>query len=226
MIPTLPNLRYEKKFVAEGFTLAEVLAMVQRHPSAFREAYPSRTVNNIYLDSPTRRDYHDHINGAANRSKTRVRWYGRQSTLPERSILERKLKSGMMSGKQAHPLPPLSINAASLRSSLMAAFNEAALPPLWHSALRHLEPCLLNRYRRHYFQSLNGRFRLTVDSELQYAGITHHRRLAISYAPAASTAVIELKFEPQYAPEADFVTNTLHFRLARFSKYVTGIERT
>ena len=30
--------RFERKFVAEGFTLADVLALVRRHRAAFREA--------------------------------------------------------------------------------------------------------------------------------------------------------------------------------------------
>jgi len=74
---TLPsNPRYERKFVADGFTLPEVLALVRRHPAAFREVYPARSVNNLYLDSPEFSDYHDHVNGVAHRNKTRIRWYG------------------------------------------------------------------------------------------------------------------------------------------------------
>src|SRR5512138_3354854 len=99
METALPNLRYERKFVAEGFTIAEVLACVRRHTCAFREIYPPRVVNNIYLDSLSRRDYHDHINGVANRTKTRVRWYGPQFESASRPILERKVKRGMVSGK-------------------------------------------------------------------------------------------------------------------------------
>lgn len=92
MIPLLPNLRYEKKFIAEKCTLAEVLARVRLHPPAFGEVYPPRTVNNVYLDSAARRDYHDHVKGTANRSKTRVRWYGEHFQAAERPMLERKLQ--------------------------------------------------------------------------------------------------------------------------------------
>src|SRR5450759_5211206 len=45
-------IRYERKWVPAGFSLAEVLAMVRRHPAAFRPAFPERQVNNIYLDTP------------------------------------------------------------------------------------------------------------------------------------------------------------------------------
>ncbi|HWQ92706.1 MAG TPA: VTC domain-containing protein, partial [Clostridia bacterium] len=115
METALPNLRYERKFVAEGFTAAEALARVRRHPWAFREVYPPRIVNNIYLDSPSRRNYHDHVNGTANRTKTRVRWYGPQFENAPRPTLERKLKRGMVSGKTGHALPHLAINGGCLR---------------------------------------------------------------------------------------------------------------
>jgi hypothetical protein len=222
--PPLLNLRYEKKFIAEGFTTAEVLAGVKRHPAAFREVYPPRVVNNIYLDSATRRDYHDHVNGAANRTKTRVRWYGPQSQLAQHPVLERKLKRGMVSWKEAHPLPPLSINGARLRSLLVAAFDSAVFPPLLRSALRLVEPALLNRYYRHYFLSSDRRFRLTIDCDLQFAGLPHDHRPVIAPLHPAATIVIELKFGPEFGEDAEAITNAWPFRVARFSKYVAGIQ--
>lgn len=224
MIQSLPNLRYEKKFVAEGSTLAEVLAKVRGHPAAFREVYAPRTVNNIYLDSPGRKDYHDHVNGAANRSKTRVRWYGEQFEAAERPMLERKLKRGMVSGKEAFPLPRLSMTQGCLRSLLGTAFDTATASPLLRSVLRHVEPALFNRYQRHYFLSHDGRFRLTVDSRLQFAGVPQHGPPSFAGSPSVRTLLLELKFGPEAAERADAITNALPFRLARFSKYVAGIE--
>lgn len=224
MTPPLLHPRYEKKFIAEGFNLAEVLARVKRHPAAFREVYPPRVVNNIYLDSPALRDYHEHVNGTANRCKTRVRWYGLESPLLPNPVLERKLKRGLVSGKEAHPLPPLSLNGARLRSSLENTFDSAAVPPLLRSALRLLEPALFNRYRRNYFLSRDGKFRLTVDSALQFARPPHDDRQAKAPLAPAATLIIELKFAPEAAEDAHVITNALPFRVARFSKYVVGIE--
>ncbi|HOY57102.1 MAG TPA: polyphosphate polymerase domain-containing protein [Verrucomicrobiota bacterium] len=224
MIPSLPHLRYEKKFIAEGRTLAEVLARVRLHPSAFREVYPPRTVNNVYLDSPARRDYHNHINGTADRSKTRVRWYGEQFETADGPRLERKLKRGMVSGKEAHPLPALSISRDCIRSGLNTAFETASIPPLLRSSLRHVEPALFNRYRRHYFLSRDGKFRLTVDSHLQFAAAHNNHGPALASSLPLTILILELKFDPDAAESADAITNALPFRLARFSKYVTGIE--
>jgi len=224
MTPPLPNLRYEKKFVAQGFTLDEVLARVKRHPSAFCEVYPPRVVNNIYLDSPTRRDYHDHVNGTANRSKTRVRWYGKRFEVAERPVLERKLKRGMVSGKEAYALPGLPMTNVCLRSVLNTAFETATVPPVLRSLLRHVQPALFNRYQRHYFLSHDGKFRLTVDSGLQFAGSPHDCRPAFASSPSVTILILELKFGPEVAEAAHAITNALPFRVARFSKYVAGIE--
>jgi hypothetical protein len=224
MIPSLSNPRYEKKFVAEGRTLAEVLATVRRHPCAFREIYRPRIVNNVYLDSPTRRDYHDHVNGAANRSKTRVRWYGEQFEAADRPCLERKLKKGMVSGKEVYSLPALSLARDDLGAALMDAFETATIPPILRSLLRHVQPALFNRYRRHYFQSCDRRFRLTVDTRLQFAGTARNNCLAVAWSPSQATPILELKFDTQAAETADAITNAFAFRVVRFSKYVAGIQ--
>lgn len=224
MTATLPNLRYEKKLLAEGAALAEVLAIVRRHTAAFREVYPSRTVNNIYLDSPARGDYHAHINGTANRSKTRVRWYGQQLEVAERPRLEQKLKRGAVSGKQAYALPPLSINGSCLRSLLHGAFDSAVVSPMLRASLRLMEPAVCNRYQRHYFLSRDGKFRLTVDSGLQFTGAQPNAGKVVFSLPVSRTVIIELKFGLDSAGDAALVTNTFPFRVARFSKYVAGIE--
>jgi hypothetical protein len=221
---TLPsNPRYERKFVTDELALSEVLALVRRHPAAFRETYPARSVNNLYLDSPEFRDYHDHVNGVAHRTKTRIRWYGAWAGRIDIPTLESKLKQGLVSGKVAHRLPPLSMNGHVSRPDLEAAFDGANLPGLTRSVLHHLQPSLLNRYRRHYFQSADGRFRLTVDSNLQFAAARQAQGMEVSFGPPAATVVIELKFGLAEAEYAAPVTNALPFRLARCSKYVLGV---
>jgi len=219
-----PNPRYERKFVVEGLPLPDVLALVRRHPAAFREIYPSRSVNNIYLDTPGLRDYSEHLNGAAHRTKTRVRWYGPWSGFIACPTLEHKLKRGHVSGKVSNGLAPLSMNGHVSKSDLEAAFNGAALPEFTRLALRHLQPSLLNRYQRHYFQSADGRFRLTVDSGLQFAASRQAQSIEIAFGPPETQVVVELKYGLALADDAAHVTNTLPFRLARCSKYVLGIS--
>ena len=70
------DLRHERKLLPAGYALPEVLALIRQHPSGFHEVYPPRWVNNLYLDSHSLDDYHDHVTGLAERSKSRIRWYG------------------------------------------------------------------------------------------------------------------------------------------------------
>jgi hypothetical protein len=223
MTNLLQNPRYERKFIADGRTLSEVLALVRRHSAAFRETYPARSVNNLYLDSPDLRDYHDHINGIARRTKTRIRWYGSWSGSIDTPALERKLKHGHVSGKTSHGLPSFWMNGYISRVDLEAAFDSANLAALARSALHHLQPSLLNCYQRHYFQSADRHFRLTVDSALQFAAARSSQGMGVCFCPPVALVVIELKFGLAAADGAVRITNTLPFRLARCSKYVLGV---
>jgi SPX domain protein involved in polyphosphate accumulation len=217
------NPRFERKFVVQGLSLAEVLAVVKRQPVGFHETYPARSVNNIYLDSPELRDYHDHVNGIPYRTKTRIRWYGAWSGCIAAPTLEHKLKRGHVSGKVSNRLRALTMNGHLSKTDLEAVFDGANLPELTRLTLRHLQPSLLNRYRRHYFQSADGRFRLTVDSDLQFAPARQVQGTGVSFCPPATSVVIEVKYGLGEAEYAVPVTNALPFRLARCSKYVLGV---
>jgi SPX domain protein involved in polyphosphate accumulation len=221
MIGSLPNPRYERKFIAESFTLAEALALVRRHRCAFREAYSPRTVNNIYLDSPSRSAYYDHINGASHRVKHRVRWYGSLEQDIRQPVLERKFKSGSVSGKDTHLLSALQLNRQPLKTALVSTF--ASLPKQLQEDLRLLEPCLLNQYRRYYFVSADGRFRLTVDSDFRF-GQAHRSPAKVRPARGLPSVVLEVKFELQHATCAQWITDTFPFRIARCSKFILGTE--
>lgn len=220
------HYRYERKFIARGVSLAEVLAMVRRHPALFREVYPPRAVNNLYLDSPSLKDYHDHVCGTANRLKTRIRWYGPLHGRILRPTLEQKLKRGQVSGKLSRSLPALHVNGGLPRPVLDATLDGAGLPDRLRAGLRQIEPALVNRYQRRYYESADHRFRLTVDSNLEF--LAPNRAGSPVWQPVPGRphdVIIELKYAPEHAVAVAAVTNPLPFRMARCSKYVLGIEQ-
>lgn len=225
MTASADNLRYERKFLPQGHSLAEVLAMVRRHPAAFREVYPPRTVNNVYLDSPGLHDYHNHVHGIACRSKSRIRWYGALKGRVAAPVFENKFKRGWVSGKSSAPLPEIALNG-NLNGSFMRGLTQSTAVPDWlQLRLRHLQPSLVNRYRRHYFQSADGQFRLTVDSSLRFHHPAETEDSKARGAAREFDVVIELKFSPEHESHAEAVTNGFSIRMARCSKYVLGIER-
>ncbi len=225
MIETPPNPRCERKFTAPGLSLPEALAMIRRHPAAFRETYPARTVNSVYLDSPALTSYFHHVEGTADRVKTRIRWYGDLAGRIAAPTLERKVKRGSVSGKASYPLRVLSVNGALAPQDLEAALHGAGLPEVLRSALRHLKPVLVNRYRRHYFQSGDGHVRLTADTDLQFLNVNPATGKLTPAAPSAPGVILELKYDPRDADRAAQITNAFPMRLTRCSKYVLGVER-
>lgn len=220
----LPNLRYERKFLAPGLSLSEVLALVRRHPSLFREIYPGRNVHSLYVDSPSRRAYLEHINGASDRVKTRLRWYGQFSGQIDRPVLERKLKRGLVSGKISFPMPGFHVNGGLALTNLKGVLDRAGLAENLRLTLDGMEPAVVVSYYRRYFQSADGCFRATVDSTLRFLGVHPNSGAMTPLAPAAFPVIVELKFDPVHAQRAASVTNALPYRLARCSKYVLGIE--
>ncbi len=225
MTALLPNLRYERKFLAERMSLAEVLAVVRRHRAMFREPYPPRIVNNIYLDSPVLGDYYDHVQGVANRTKLRIRWYGPCGTTLDAPVLEHKIKRGAVGGKLAHPLPSIRLDGKEPHSVIQAVSNCPQAPDGLGAVASGRMPSLVNRYQRRYFVSADGRFRLTVDWDLHFADF---RRFAADGTSrrADFAVIIELKYPTSCAGgAAAAMANALPFRLARCSKYVLGINR-
>jgi len=216
-------LRYERKFLAHGCSLDQVLTTVRRHPALFRQVYPPRTVNNLYLDSVSLRDYADHVAGIADRVKTRIRWYGSPAGAIARPALERKFRRGTVSGKLSYSLPALDLALGAPLAALDLAAAWAPLPDAIRALVSPLRPALVNRYQRRYFLSGDGQFRLTVDWDLEFLApaVTLH-----PLRPTPPVVILELKYGPAQAEAAGEVSGRLPYRLTRCSKYVLGIEAT
>jgi hypothetical protein len=221
----IPNARYERKFVPAVLSVDAVLHALRRHPALFRQAFPPRTVNNVYFDTPGFSDYRQHVSGSAERAKVRVRWYGELlgTVAP---VLERKLRCGLLGGKESYPLPTACLDASGGLRGLQLSLRGAELPGSLREHVDSRTPALVNRYDRRYFVSADGRFRLTIDAHLRVLGA---RPVAATSLLAAldspGLVIVELKYAPEDADEASAVANRLPFLVNRFSKYVAGIDR-
>jgi hypothetical protein len=221
----LANARFERKFTPPGWSAAEALAFVRRHPALFREPYPERVVNNLYLDTPDLRHFHDHLNGAAHRLKVRLRWYGAFEGAIAAPRLEFKLRRGTVSGKEAHAFPGFSLNGQFPREVLEAAWRADTLPEPARLRLRGVQPILGNRYRRRYFCSADGALRLTVDWGLEFLDARGSDGALRPVPTPAAGVIIELKYPAANTRAAAAVTAFFPFRLVRCSKYVLGVQR-
>ncbi|MAF64649.1 MAG: hypothetical protein CMJ84_03175 [Planctomycetes bacterium] len=220
------DYRYERKYHAQGIDLAAVEALLRLHPAHFRQAFPPRFVNNLYLDSPTLSDYSAHVNGMANRRKVRVRWYGDDAggadrILP-RPVLELKTRRGTVGTKPSFPLAPMTRAELLARGGALRNAVASGVPIDVRELLARSLPALFNRYHRRYLLTADGRFRLTIDTDLEFTaprpvGLRRRHR-------ARGLIVLELKYARRDDDGAGHIASHLPFRLDKLSKYVHGIQ--
>ena len=217
-------LRYERKFVVDALTLPEVEALVRFHPALFSEVYPPRHVNNLYLDSPDLASYVDNLDGVRDRAKVRIRWYGDLFGLVHRPVLELKIKQGLVGRKEAHELPAFLIDREFDSDRLARILSGAGLSERLRHSVTTLDARLLNRYRRRYFLSSDGRVRLTMDSDLDFYRVGPRDHAFVARWRDRECTILELKYDVEHEERAAQVASRLPFRMTKNSKYVGGLE--
>ncbi len=222
--PESEDFRYEKKFFIEGMNAAQILSVLKTHPAMFRELYPMRYVNNIYLDSSLLEDYYSNVNGYHSRRKVRVRWYHELFREVKDALLELKNKEGEVGSKEQYPFPAFKADDSLTEREFQKIIHDSDLPQEVKFLLRDLEFAILNRYQRWYFSTPDKNYRITVDADLSFY---HLGKLSNRFTPqftVRSYNILELKYQVDDDLAAQRIVSALPFRITRSSKYITGIE--
>lgn len=223
-------MRYELKIVLPQHSKQELLTKIRCSSGLIKEIYHKRQVNNIYLDTTNYNDYLASVNGNDIRRKYRIRWYG---VLAQDSItpnLECKYKKGMSGGKEMCKLLPMNLgedfNYIDYYSLLRRRFHtqdDTQQFMIGELLCRH--PVLINTYDREYYQTADGKYRLTIDENMLFY---QYNRMNFSENPIISLAdtniILEVKFDVSDIDGARQLINELGYRLGKNSKYVNGIN--
>ena len=220
------NYRYERKFFISELARQAVESIVRLHPAMFSEIYHQRFVNNIYLESPDMKSYSDNIDGSHRRMKLRIRWYGDLFGVIEEPVLELKIKNGLLGRKVSFALSPFSISEKNFRfGEIIDAVSGSDIPDAVKMEFTALEPILVNRYRRRYYISVDGNYRITIDSDTVFYRInTHNCSLSHELTDRTNT-ILELKYYQDRDHYASQIASHFPFRMTRSSKYTSGIEK-
>jgi hypothetical protein len=218
------DLRYERKFLILRASVREVETVVKRNPAFFREIYHERAINNIYLDTPSRRYYFENVDGFSTRRKARIRWYGDLAGFVPKPILEFKIKDGLLGCKKASPLRPFTLDERFSYEHLRELLRTGPLAAETRALLQFLEPALINRYRRKYYLSADGLYRVTIDFDLQFYNVHPWGAGFLSRYLLSDRMVLELKYGRSHHHHASEIASALPFRLSRMSKYVLGMD--
>jgi len=222
--PQVRELRYERKFLVRDLDTGQVRMLVKRHPGMFRERYPPRTVNNLYLDTEEMDHYHANVSGVGERLKVRIRWYGDLFGRITAPMLEFKARHGSVGAKYSYPFPDFQLDESFSQRSFEALVRDSGLPDKVRHRLRFLNVVLANSYYRWYYASHDQRFRITVDAAMTYYRVTKTRnRFGVKFVDR-DQVVVELKYQLGLDPQAQRIASFFPFGVAKNSKYVTGID--
>lgn len=217
-----PALRYERKFVLPWSARHGVLAKLRLHPARFGEQYAPRFVNSLYFDTPSFRHYWESVDGVARREKTRIRWYGDLCGNIEAPRVEAKAKEGNVGWKRTSQLPGFELKPGVTGEEL----DDWLGPHRSREAHAYgLGPVLVIRYRREYWVSRDGRFRVTTDSSVACHRVSRMRNTFLRPLDDPWSIILELKYDVSDDVDASDIMRGLPFRLSRNSKYVIGVDR-
>jgi len=218
------DARLEIKFVSYASNFDILMSWIHLHPSGFYSTFPDRQVNNVYFDGHQYTAYTENLSGASERTKVRYRWYG-ESIEPCAGTLEIKRKRNYFGWKLYHrvKIAPYSpeINWYSIRKNIRDQISEHGR--LWLDL--NPFPILLNRYRRRYFISEEGKIRVTIDTN---QAVWDQRFKSepnfLNKANLPDTLIVEIKFDRKDREYASQSIQSLPLRVSRHSKYMTGVN--
>ena len=217
------SFREERKFVIPRGDCREIEGMIRISPAMFSESFPPRWVNSIYLDTYDFLNHTEHLAGVRDRAKHRVRWYGSLRGKITSPILEEKMRFSILGAKRRCRLPEFNFDGRISSSILHSKLREGEVDP------RILEVCLkkiltiVTRYRRKYFVSRDGRYRVTIDWGLEYYGV-QAGGCGFRRGRKESIVIVELKYDPEFSDDVHRVVSKMPFRIVRNSKYMRGVS--
>jgi len=220
----IEDYRYERKFIIATLTRYEVELIIKLHPAMFSEIYHPRVVNNLYFDSPDMRNYFDTVDGLNSRLKVRIRWYGKGIGAIVKPVLEIKVKEGFLGKKEQFQLHSFSIDESFQPHRIADVLRQSTIPHSLKLNLMSMEAVQLNSYRRKYFQSVDRKFRITLDSSIQFYPIKTHGNTVRQRPARPSHLVVELKYSKDQDSRAESITQHFPFRVSKTSKYTEGIQ--
>ncbi|MBN2412864.1 polyphosphate polymerase domain-containing protein [candidate division KSB1 bacterium] len=219
----ISDYRFERKFYITELSKYNVESIVKMNPAFFSEIYYQRWVNNIYFDTLNFNNYYDNTEGVTNRIKIRVRWYGDLFGFIEKPTLELKIKNGLVNKKISIPVKPFHLNQDTSLTDILNCINE--VKESLTIDFRSLYPSLLNRYSRKYYQSGDGHYRITIDSDLHFYEINKQNNSFLNKSVDKNSVILELKYDQQYDARAARIASKFPFRNTKSSKYVNGVHK-
>jgi hypothetical protein len=208
------NLRYERKWVFKDVNYNDIFNKALKSKFLFHIQHPKRHVNSIYFDDNNYTSIKDNLDGVSDRSKYRVRWYGKNSFVLHNPKLEIKIKKNFLNYKKIFPLEKLdNLNIKNI-NHVKLINNEV------NNTIKKklLFANLTTHYERLYLVSLNKKIRATIDYNLNGTNFNCYFQNPIS--KERKDVIVELKYDQEYDSYVRRNLQNISSRFSKNSKYI------
>ena len=214
------SFRYERKFLINGLSIDEITSLVNINSSMFNFSFKKRIINNIYFDDFNFTNYNENVEGATDRIKIRIRWYGDLFAPIKKPKLEIKIKKGLLGTKKTIKLEDFNLNDN--LSDIFKPLEDSYIYKRY--GLNAVSPVILNSYSRSYYISNDKSYRITIDHNQSFYKIFKFNNSFLHKVNDDNSKVLEIKYNDMSDDNVNHITNSFPFRMTKNSKYVNGIE--
>ena len=213
MISKSDNYRFERKWVFNNNFL-DVYNNLLKSKFLFRTNFPDRTVNSIYFDDFNNSCVSENLAGVNEKTKFRLRWYGKNNHILKNPKLEFKVKKNFMNYKIINDLKIL--DNLDLRKTKNVNFITKTINSIYK--IKTLIPVSTTHYDRSYFLSSNNLVRSTLDEQLKVSKFNND--FFIPIFKKFNKIILELKYEKKYDEYVRKNINDISSRCSKNSKYI------
>ena len=218
--------RFERKWIYKSGNYLALINSLIRSNFFFNTQHPTRRVNSIYFDNSNYSSIRQNLDGASNKKKIRVRWYGEIFNAEIQPQIENKSRINQHNYKITKKLKRFrSKSSFDLISFKKYIHDEKNSKDEINFYLNNLYPSLLVSYRRKYFVFDN--IRITLDTGLKFINLAKVNIFSKkNFLCINKKQIIELKYSDKFHFQAGKITKMFNNRLDKFSKYQIGLLET
>ena len=208
------KLRYERKWIFSNVNYIDILNKALKSRFFFHIQHPKRFVNSLYFDDYNQTSIRENLNGVSNRTKFRIRWYGKNCFILNVPKLEIKIKKNFLNYKKIFPLKRL--DGLNLKNPNHIKLICSEVEKIHKKRL--LNPTVTTHYERLYLVSNNKMIRATIDHKLKGTNFNCHFQNPIF--KTSEDLILEFKYKQEYDNYVRKNIQKISSRFSKNSKYV------
>ena len=207
------DYRFERKWIFNN-NFFDIYNSLLKSKFYFNNSFPDRMVNSIYFDDFINTSVKENLEGENDKTKIRIRWYGKNCFILKKPRLEFKIKKNFQNYKIIKKLDIL--NNLNIMNFEHVKIISKTVNSIYKKKM--LIPVSTTHYNRSYLISSNNLIRSTLDKNLKVSRFNNN--VFIPIFKEFNKIILELKYKKQYDEYVRKNINNISSRFSKSSKYI------